>query len=476
MRPLRAHRTTTMNKAGTVGRAKQSELKSRRDAKMLEGRALRAKLPRSAHALWNPAMRTADPLDLLLASGKNRLKNLLPLRYGRMSHSPFTYMRGAAAMMAADTAAGPLTGIQVQACGDCHLGNFGAFASPERRVLFDINDFDETLPASWEFDLKRLAVSFVLLSREQGEDTASARDVTATMLSAYRRHLQSYALMAPLETWYAIIDSEVLIRTAPDEATRQRRIDFEKKARTRTVVSLIGKLVEERDGLMRFRDQPPVLSHLPRNSKLEKSFRTALDRYPATLAEDRRHLLSRYRLADLALKVVGVGSVGTRCAVALFLSDGGEPLVLQLKEACPSVLAPFAPRGPTRHDGERVVVGQRLMQSASDIFLGWSSDDDGHQYYVRQLRDMKTSVPYEKLRGQVLTNFADMCGWTLARAHVKSGDSARLYGYLGSSDTLDRAISDFSLSYADQCEKDFDGFRRAIHVGRIPIEIESQSR
>lgn len=437
---------------------------------------MRKSMPRASHALWKTSMRRGDPLEMLLASGKNRLAGLLPLRYGRMSHSPFTYMRGAAAIMAADTATGPVTGIRVQACGDCHLGNFGAFASPERRVLFDINDFDETLPASWEFDLKRLAVSFVLLSRDQGYDAASARGVTAALLGAYRRHIAEYAMAAPLDAWYAIIDSEILIRTAPDEATRRRRIEFENRARRRTADSLIGKLLVENGGHLRFQDQPPTIAHLPRGSRLEKSFRKVLERYPATLPEDRRYLLSRYRLADLAFKIVGVGSVGTRCAVALYVSDGGDRLVLQVKEACPSVLAPFAGTGPHAHQGERVVVGQRLMQCASDIFLGWADDDDGHQYYVRQLRDMKTSVAYEQLKGQVLFNFADMCGWALARAHAKSGDAARLSGYLGRSDRFDHALCDFAQSYADQCERDFAAFKRAIRAGKIAVEIEPQAR
>ena len=450
-----------------------ASLKSARDEALREGRSIRATVSRADHAVWRPSMRQGNPIDMLIATGQSRLQHLLPLRYGRMSHSPFTYMRGAAAMMAADIASGPVTGIRVQACGDCHLGNFGAFASPERRVLFDINDFDETLPATWEFDVKRLAVSFVLLARQQGYDASATRVVTAIVLAAYRQHLQHYALQSPLDNWYALIDSEVLIRTAPDEATRKRRVDFEKKARKRTAESLIGKLLEVNQGHLRFLHQPPVLARLPRNGKLEKSFRLALERYPSTLSEERRHLLSRYRLADVALKVVGVGSVGTRCAVALYVSDGGDRLVLQVKEANASVLAPFAGAGPHTHQGERVVIGQRLAQCASDIFLGWANDDDGHQYYVRQLRDMKTSVAYEQMTGQVLFNFADMCGWALARSHAKSGDSARLSGYLGRSDQVDRAITDYAQAYADQCEQDFEVFKRAIRSGQIPIELES---
>ncbi len=436
------------------------------------GRTQRQIVPRSAHAEWNANLRSLNPVEVLAASGQTRLQELLPLRYGRMSHSPFTYMRGAAAMMAADVAVGPRTSIAVQACGDCHLGNFGAFASPERRVLFDINDFDETLPATWEFDLKRLAVSFVLLGRDQGYSKSVTQEVLATLLAAYRLHLADYAASSPLDTWYALIDSEVLIRTAPDEATRKRRIEFEKKARTRTTESLIGKMLEERDGQMSFKNLAPTLTHLPRDSALERSFRTVLERYPQTLSEERRHLLSRYQLQDVALKVVGVGSVGTRCGAALYVSDGGDRLVLQVKEACASVLAPYAGAGPHTHQGQRVVIGQRLMQCASDIFLGWASDDDGHQFYVRQLRDMKTSVAYENMRGAVLYNFADMCGWALARAHSKAGDPSCLSAYIGQSDSLDRAISQFAHSYADQTERDFEAFKQAISAGKLPAELE----
>jgi len=457
----------------TVSYKAKTTLQTARDAARNGGRALRASVPRSGHATWSASQRKGHPLEMLIASGKSRLEHLLPLRYGRMSHTPFTYMRGAAAMMAADVATGPVTNILVQACGDCHLGNFGAFASPERRVLFDLNDFDETLPASWEFDLKRLVVSFVLLARQQGCTEATAQDVTATALAAYRKHLHTYVMQSPLDNWYASIDTEILIRTAPDEATRKRRIDFEKKARKRTAESLMGKMLEAQDGHMRFLHQPPVLAHLAPGSELERSFRLALERYPATLSEERRYLLSRYRLEDIALKVVGVGSVGTRCGVALYVSDGGDRLVLQVKEANASVLAPYVGNGPHSHQGERVVFGQRLAQCASDIFLGWASDDNGHQYYVRQLRDMKTSVAYEQMTGQVMFNFADMCGWALARSHAKSGDGARLSGYIGKSEQFDVALIDYEHLYADQCEADFAIFQKAIRTGKIPVELET---
>ena len=445
---------------------------SARNKALAAGRALRKQVPRASHAAWKAPKNRPDPVATLIATGRNRLPHLLPLRYGRMSRSAFAYMRGSAAMMAADLAKTPVTGIRVQACGDCHLGNFGAFASPERRILFDINDFDETLAAPWEFDLKRLATSFILVAREHGYDGAAARSITMSVVRAYRNHLHEYAAMSPLEVWYALIDSEILIKTAPDEATRLRRVKFEQKARTRTADSLLGKLLVERNGLWTFKDQPPTIAHLGSDKKLEASFRTALQRYPATLPDDRRILLSHYRLVDVALKVVGVGSVGTRCAVALYLSEGGDRLVLQVKEALPSVLAPYAGASAFSHHGHRVVVGQKLMQCASDIFLGWASDDDGHEYYVRQLRDMKTSVPIEELKGAVFANFSEMCGWALARAHAKAGNAARLSGYVGSSDRLDAAIADFASAYADQCEKDYALFMKAMSAGKIPVELE----
>ncbi len=444
------------------------------DQAINEGRALRTKVSRSAHADWHPPANRPDPIETLLATSQNRLPHLLPLRYGRMSKSPFAFMRGMPAMMAADLATTPITGIQVQACGDCHLGNFGAFASPERRVLFDMTDFDETTPGPWEFDVKRLAVSFVLLSRQHGYDKATSRAVTMNMVRAYRTRMREFTEMSPLDVWYYIIDSELLIKTAPDEATRERRIKFEKKARARTADQLLSKLMVERYGKLEFLDHLPVIERLKPGSDLEVKFRTALERYPASLPDDRRLLLERYRLDDLAFKVVGVGSVGTRCAVALYVSEGCDRLILQVKEALPSVLEPYVGKSPFAHMGQRVVVGQRLMQCASDIFLGWASDNDGHHFYVRQLRDMKTNLDMDFLQGQVLFNFADMCGWALARGHAKAGKAPYLSGYAGKSEQLDEAIADFAHAYADQCEKDYAAFKKAIAAGRIPVEIETE--
>jgi len=439
-----------------------------------QGRALRKKVPRSDHATWTPPHNRPDPVALLLQTGQQRLSHLLPLKYGRMSQSAFAFMRGSPALMAADLAATPVSGIRVQACGDCHLANLGAFASPERRILFDITDFDETLPGPWEYDLKRLAASFTLVARAKGYDRAAAKEVTRAAVCAYRERMQEFAQMSPLETWYFIIDSELLIRTAPDKASRQRRQRFEERARTRGVESLLGKLLVEKGGRWRFQEQPPTITRLRHGSALEKSFLTALARYPRTLPEDRRALLERYHLEDIAFKVVGVGSVGTRCAVALYRSETGDSLVLQIKQALRSVLEPFGRRCTLAHQGQRVVVGQRLMQCASDIFLGWASDDEGHDYYVRQLRDMKTSVPLDKLHGPVLYNFAGMCGWALARAHAKGGSAARLAGYMGTNDRLDTALVSFAQAYADQCERDYALFMRAVRSGRIPVEIEKQ--
>jgi uncharacterized protein (DUF2252 family) len=454
-----------------AARLKKQSAAARRKA-LNEGRALRKKVPRSSHADWKPIADRADALELLLATGRQRLPDLLPLRYGRMSQSAFAFMRGTPSVMAADLARTPISGIRVQACGDCHLGNFGAFASPERRLLFDITDFDETLPGPWEYDLKRLATSFTLVARAKGCDRASAKEVTATAVRGYRQHMREFAEMSPVQIWYFIIDSELLIRTAPDSATRRRRERFERRARTRGADSLMGKLLVRHSGAWRFHVQPPVITRLRRGSPLEKSFLQALERYPRTLSEDRRKLLERYRLVDLAFKVVGVGSVGTRCGVGLYLSETNDPLVLQVKEAQRSVLEPYVARSKFAHQGERVVVGQRLMQCASDIFLGWANDDRGYDFYIRQLRDMKATVPLEEMEGAVLHNLADMCGWALARAHAKAGSAARLAGYMGASERFDDAIVDFAQAYADQCERDYALFMRQVKAGKIPVEIE----
>ena len=457
---------------GTGRAADEAARRSARTAALQAGRMLRRQVPRSEHSRWDPGMRTRDPVDTLVVTGRTRMAELLALRHGRMSRSPFAYMRGAAAMMASDVAGGPLTQLIVQACGDCHLGNFGAFASPERRLVFDINDFDETLPASWEFDIKRLVVSFVLLGREQGIDRVDQTAAVLAVAESYVRRLRHYALVSPLDAWYATIDAGSLIRETAGAATRRQWVDLERKARARTGDAMARRLVEAMPGGPRFVASPPIVSRLPPDGPLDRAFRMVLCRYTNTLVEERRELLARYRLVDVAFKVVGVGSVGTRCGIALYVAEGGEQLILQVKEANPSVLRHHAPMAPVLHEGHRVVLGQRLMQAASDIFLGWADDEEGRHYYVRQLRDMKASVRTEELTGPMLVNFASMCGWALARAHAKSVPAARLSGYLGTGDRLGVALDRFARAYADQCEGDYDAFMVAIRAGRLAAEVE----
>lgn len=439
-----------------------------------EGRMIRKNVPRSLHSTWKVTSKRPHLVPMLLAAKNNRLPYLMPLRYGRMSVSPFAFMRGTPEVMGADLANTAQSGIHLQICGDCHLGNFGAFASPERRLLFDITDFDETIFGPWEFDIKRLAVSFILLALQQGLDRQRARDVVLTMLRSYRKRLRKFAKMSPLEVWHYIIDADLLIRTAPNDSTRERRIKFEQKARTRTADKLIGKLIIENHGKLRFIEDLPIIRRLEKTPELKKSFKAAFKTYPESLSKDRGLLFSHYHLCDLVFKVVGVGSVGTHCGVALFEAENGHQLLLQIKEACRSVLEPFIGKSQFLNQGERVVVGQKIMQCASDIFLGWGSSYDGRSYYMRQLRDMKTNLDMKELKGEVLINFGDMCGWVLARAHAKSGNTARLSGYAGKSDQLDEAIADFSESYADQCYKDYELFQKAIRAGKISIELEER--
>ena len=389
-----------------------------------------------------------------------------------MSRSPFAYMRGIAAVTAADIAGCPLTGIICQACGDCHPANFGLFASPERRLLFDITDFDETLPAPWEFDLKRLAASLVLLAREQGCSGKDERTACLSLVRSYRENLNKYAALSPLDVWYSSIDSTALVRATDDEGVRARMKAFTESAQKNTAENLLQELLVEGQHEPRFRDAPPTVQTLPVGHPLGDSFRAALETYPASLPEDRKLLLSHYRLVDVALKVVGVGSVGTRCGVALYRSETGDPLMLQMKEAYPSVLEKYVGKSRIPHDGQRVTVGQRIIQSASDIFLGWSTDAAGRHYYVRQLRDMKKSVPTELLNGTDLEFFAMACGWALSRAHSKGGHGIVMSGYFGDSDHCDEAFTEFAVAYANQCESDFDRFKKAIDRGEFPTEMD----
>jgi uncharacterized protein (DUF2252 family) len=446
------------------------------------GRALRSTVPRTAHAEWVPPSDRADPVELLAAQNTARLEQLVPIRHARMSVSPFTFYRGAARIMAADLARTPTTGLTVQLGGDAHLSNFGAYASPERQLVFDQNDFDETLPGPWEWDVKRLATSFVVAGRFHGFDTSACRSLAAEVVRAYRLAMKRFAGEGYLELWYDYVGVEDVTATAGmTQEEFHRRLDrFAKRATNRTSQHALGKLAEQVDGGWRIRSEPPVLfpvghSDIADSFGGEETFeaaRTALEDYKDTLDDARHDLLDRYRMVDVGIKVVGVGSVGTRCLILLMLGrDDQDPLFLQAKEATASVLEDHLPASRYDNHGRRVVEGQRLVQAQSDIFLGWTTGSlEGRDYYVRQLRDWKGSVDVEAKGTTVeqLMFYADLCGLTLARGHARSGDAEAIRAYAGKGDRLDDAIATFSLAYAKQNLKDYESFRQAVSEGRIP--------
>jgi uncharacterized protein (DUF2252 family) len=432
------------------------------------GKALRVSVPRSAHAGWKPTSDRPDPIDVLEASNEGRLKELIPIRYGRMLASPFAFLRGAAAVMAHDLAKTPTTGLLVQACGDCHLMNFGAFASPERTLLFDINDFDETLPGPWEWDVKRLAASIAVAGRNLGASARECRAAVFACARSYRRRLRRYAGMTALRVWYERIAFQTLVRLSRTPEERKLWAEGARNARARTAVHVIPKLIATVREHRRIVDNPPCIYHPSDTAAFEAEMRDLFKHYRASLPEDRRFLFDRYHFVDAAIKVVGIGSVGTRCAVAYFEASESDSLVLQVKEARRSVLEPYTQKSTFPNQGHRVVVGQRLMQSASDIFLGWArAEPGGYYYYVRQLRDMKGSVPLLAMDGPDLADYAEYCGWTLARAHAKSGDAAQIAGYLGKGDAFDDALAAFAADYADQTERDHAALVEAVRSGRV---------
>ena len=451
----------------------EAKLGLRSSAESIEmGKALRAQTPRASHAGWRPAPDRRDPMDILEESNRGRVPELIPIRHGRMLANPFAFLRGSAAVMAADLAATPASGIRVQVCGDCHLANFGLFATPERNLVFDINDFDETLPAPWEWDVKRLAASFVVAGRENSIPDRDCEAAVRVLSRSYRAHLREYAEMRVLDVWYARIDEKTLIATAPDAAARRRRQRIAAKARASLAEYLFPKISGVVDGRRRLVDQPPLIFHLPGQSGEAERLKPILAAYHDTLPADRRQLFERYRLVDFAFKAVGVGSVGTHCFVLLFLAGEDDPLLLQAKEAGESVLAPYAGQSSFEHQGQRIVVGQRLMQSASDMFLGWTTGADGRHFYLRQLRDMKFSLPLVNLEAVVLARYADICAWALARAHAKGGDAAMISGYLGQTDAFDQALAKFALAYADQTERDHAALVAATRSGRVQAVVD----
>ena len=442
-----------------------------REERLVAGKALRETLPRERHGVWKRPAKGRDPVKILEASNQGRLPELIPIRYGRMLRSPFTFLRGSAGLMAHDLATTPSTGLRVQACGDCHLMNFGLFATPERNLVFDINDFDETLPAPWEWDVKRLAVSFAVAARDNGHTDAQARASAIDCVRAYREHLRDYSKMNPLEVWYDRLDEQRLIAMAPDAEARERRKEYAARAHQRVGEYLLPRISEEVGGRRRLLDQPPILFHVDEKDIMKRA-REAVDLYRLSLSDPVRVLFDRYRLEDLAVKVVGIGSVGTRCLVGLFFSAENHPLLLQFKEACPSVLAPYAGESVYQNQGQRVVVGQRLMQCSSDLFLGWTRGRRGYDYFGRQLRDMKFSFPVEGAAPKGLLRYAELCGWTLARAHAKSGDAAAISGYLGKTGNFERAVGEFALAYADQTVRDHAALVTAVKTGRVKALVE----
>jgi uncharacterized protein (DUF2252 family) len=430
------------------------------------GKKLREKVPRSSHAKFVVSRHRPDPIELLKASDRGRIEALLPIRYQRMRQSPFAFLRGAAVVMAADLAHTSVTGLRVQACGDCHVANFGGFATPERRLVFDINDFDETLPAPWEWDVKRLAASFVLATKDAGLSDRNSKNAARRAAQSYRTHMREYAEMTALQVWYSHLDLELLVEKASGQKERKQWLKVIGQAESRTSSHEFPKIAAVRNGRARILDRPPLIYHPREIGRLGKSVRTIFQRYRETLPLERRIVLDRYELVDVARKVVGVGAVGTRCAAALLLASPHDPLLLQFKEARRSVLEPFV--GPCRYknQGERVVVGQRLLQSASDVFLGWTSDDEGHDYYFRQLRDMKMKTNLSMSKSNWF-EYAELCGWVLARAHARTGDPAAISGYLGKNDAFDEAIEKFAVAYALQTERDYAALLRAIRNGKI---------
>jgi uncharacterized protein (DUF2252 family) len=453
-------------------------------ARATGGRAARARVPRSSHAAWEPSGDRPDPIAVLEAQAGSRLSELVPIRYGRMAASPFAFFRGAAAIMAADLAATPSSGTPVQLCGDAHLANFGGFASPERDLVFSVNDFDETLPGPWEWDVKRLAASLAVAGRERGFSRRERAAIVLAAVARYREAMRSFAGQRNLDVWYARLDAAGILQRWRQEANPKAIRRFDRvvdQAHTRDSLGALAKFCREVDGQPRIASDPPLIvaidELLPEDDRaaFELGARAALQGYRRSLPRDRRRLLDGYRYVHLARKVVGVGSVGTRCWILLLLGrDRDDPLFLQLKEAQESVLAPFAGASQFRNQGQRVVEGQRLMQSASDILLGWfrtaGIDGTSRDFYVRQLWDWKLSADIERMTPSTMRVYGQACGWTLARAHARSGDRVAIAAYLGGGPRFETAVAEFAEAYADQNQRDHGELLNAVKAGRVQAE------
>ncbi len=455
-----------------------SAVHSSRNELYQAGKSLRNKCPRSFHAEWKAVHGRPDPIDLVLQAEKGRLPDLLPLRHGRMLRSAFTFYRGSALTMAHDLASTPSTGVHVQCCGDAHLCNFGAFATPERRVIFSINDLDETLPAPWEWDVKRLAASFVVASRDNGLSDTVAKDVAMACVRAYRESMDEFSRMKTLELWYEAMDADELVADIKDTELRRRGIKRLQKERGKSIAEdIFPKLVEHKGDIPLIKDQLPTIFHMEGNpaGKIHRLVKASFRNYRDTLPSCYQSLLDRYDIRDAAIKVVGIGSVGTACWVLLLVAGEGDPLFLQVKEARASVLERYAGKSQFSNHGRRVVDGYRLMQPASDMFLGWAQGiRDGRHYFIRQLRDVKISIRVETFRAPGLELYATWCGRALALSHARAGSSVPLSGYMGKSDTFDKAIATFSLAYADQNESDHAALERAVRKGKVKAVFEEE--
>jgi uncharacterized protein (DUF2252 family) len=439
------------------------------------GKALRERCPRNLQAEWQAPAKRADPIELLIENSRGRVEDLIPIRYGRMLASPFAFYRGAAAIMAYDLAHTPATGLNLQICGDCHLLNFGGFATAERQVIFDINDFDETSIAPWEWDVKRLAASFVIAGRANGFSAAACREAAWRAAQRYREQMAAYSQMSVLEVWYDVLDFEQIIANMQDKLmkrfyTKKLKATSEQSAHEKE----FAKLAYMHGDPAHIIDRPPLIFHYgdARDQEFRANVEASIAGYLHSLIPGRRLLLDRYQLVDTAAKVVGVGSVGTRCGILLFVSGNGDPLFLQYKEARKSVLEAYAGAFPYPHSGQRIVAGQRLMQTASDMFLGWATTvkPAARHFYLRQLGDAKIKPVVEVMKPANLTGYATLCGWALARAHARSGDVAVLTGYLGKSTAFEDAVADFSVAYADQNERDHAALVAAVRDGRVEAQ------
>jgi uncharacterized protein (DUF2252 family) len=472
--------------AGSAGAAARREELPTVEERTARGKSARKDAPRSSHGRWSPAADRPDPVDLLEEQAAGRVSELVPIRYGRMLVSPFTFYRGAAVIMAADLAATPRSGLVTQVCGDAHLSNFGVFASPERQLVFDINDFDETLPGPWEWDVKRLAASLEIAGRDRGFAADQRREIVRAGVTGYRTWMRQAATMRNLDVWYSHIEVDQLLEAAKESGVnRKERAKIKAnvaKARTRDSVHAFAKLTRERDGHPRIIADPPLIvpveDLLPagfERDQAEQEMLVLLSSYQQTLEAPRRHLFGEFAYVHMARKVVGVGSVGTRTWIVLLLGrDGEDPLLLQAKEADVSVLERYVGRSRYGNHGRRVVEGQRLMQATSDIFLGWQRvagmDGATHDYYLRQLRDWKGSADVDVMPATAMRVYAEICGAALARAHARTGDRIALAAYLGTGEVFDTALTDFASAYADQNERDYQALVDAVRSGRVVAE------